>query len=187
MNNNIISVTEQLNKPLGKIQVNQFVNVLLQKPEYIDVFITILEKKEKRLSMNTAWILASLNDEDFTLLLPYFHRFIAINKQTKSDSVRRNTTKIIGKAMMHIPKDEILELGDLYDLCVSWMVSENFAIAVRCNAMSIVANFCLLEPELISETIEQIEFTKEYTSTGFKSRSTKLINQLQKFQNKNLF
>lgn len=182
MNNDITSVTDQLNKPFGKNQINQFVNVLLQKPEYIDIVVSTLEKENKRLSMNAAWILASLNDEDFMLLLPYFYRFIAISKQTKSDSIRRNTTKIIGKAMMYIPKDEILELGDLYDLCVSWMVSENFAIAVRCNAMSIVANFCLLEPELIPETIEQIEFTKEYTSTGFKSRATKLINQLQKFQ-----
>lgn len=171
-------LTDLLKIVKGRFYVDHMIKILNQKPYLIEKMIDILEVETPQLSLNSAWVLSSFGDDNPEKLLPYFHRIIKVNQETKSDSIRRNLTRIIEKHLLMIPKEEALNMIDLYDLCLQWMISENHSISVRCNAMTILCRFCEIEPELIPETIQQIELVKS-SSVGIKSRAEKMIQNLK--------
>lgn len=171
----------------GRFYVDHMINVVMQKPHLIETMIEILEADKPQLSLNSAWVLSTISDDYPEMLLPYLNRFVKINQETKSDSIRRNLTRIIEKHLLMISKEEALDMIELYDLCLKWMISENYSVSVRCNAITILCRFCEIEPELIPETLQQIELIRDSSSVGIKSRAVKTFQYLQKLNGSNRF
>ncbi len=76
-----------------------------------------------------------------------------------------------------IPEDD---QGLLIDLCLGYMVSELYPVAIKVHAMQIVYNHVLIYPELKHELKTVIEDQIDNNSVGFLSRGRRIIAQLEK-------
>ena len=70
--------------------------------------------------------------------------------------------------------------GVLIDLCFSYLVSEQYPVAVKAHAMQIIYQHVLLYPELKDELIAVLQDQELNNSVGFKSRGQRLIKQMEK-------
>lgn len=167
-----------LRKPLSKQHFSLLASRLLARPELIGLVSDVIESGEPGDARRAAWLLSNAFDLDAGLLVPHQEKLIRLVLLAKEDSVRRSLLRVIDGAA--VPRQY---QGALFDACMQWMISERYAIAVRCNAMQILYRICLEEPELSAELIQQIQELISFGSAGFKSRGNKIISRLKKQQN----
>lgn len=161
-----------LNMPLSRKHVLVLVTLVEKKPELLPVVFEILKSENQHDVMVASWLLSHLWDSSPGLLIPWQIQIVQQLLATKSDSVRRNLLKILD-GLPILPD----QMGILFDACLGWMISENYAIAVRCNAMQILYSVCCVEPALIQEVRQHIEVLLEYGTAGFQSRGKKVLKQ----------
>jgi hypothetical protein len=151
--------------------------LLQTRTELIGEVLTIIGSGKGKDPARASWLLSNLWDIDAEILLPFQPELIELVLSTHSESVKRNLLRIIDA--YPLPEDR---LGELFDVCMAWMLSERSAIAVRCNAMQILYRICVVEPDLSDELIKRISDLLVFGSAGFRSRGQKIIRLLEKPQ-----
>lgn len=146
---------------------------VLEITELIKVLFQIIETQSPYDAMLASWLLCHLHEADDKLLETEKETMIALLFSAGSDSVRRNLLKIAA----NFPIPEAMA-AQLFDQCLQWMLDENRAIAVRCNAMQILYCICKAEPELATEVKTSIILVNNYGSAGFRSRAKKILKKL---------
>ncbi|MDP3463412.1 MAG: hypothetical protein Q8S18_11535 [Bacteroidales bacterium] len=167
-------LVELLRKPLSKSYFNMLAGLLQSRTELVSEVLTVIGSGKGKDPERASWLLSNLWDIDSEVLRPFQHELIRLLLSARSDSVRRNLLRIIDAYPL---PDE--QLGDLYDVCMAWMLSERFSIAVRCNAMQILYRICVIEPDLSDELVQRINDLLVFGSAGFQSRGQKIIRLLK--------
>lgn len=169
--NNVL--LEALRQPLSKAHMQALSKIVLARTALIGDLFQIIETQSLHDAMLASWLLCHLHEADDKLLETKTEIMIALLFSTGSDSVRRNLLKIVAD----FPVPEAMA-AQLFDLCLQWMMDENRAIAVRCNAMQILYCICKAEPELAAEVKTSIILVNNYGSAGFRSRAKKILKKL---------
>jgi len=95
-------------------------------------------------------------------------------QQDVPDGVRRSFSKVF--SIVEIP-EEIS--GEIYDLCVDWIIQEKTSIAVKAHCMEAAKNIALPYPELCEELGIVIRDQMEYSeSAGVQSRGRRMLKEL---------
>ncbi|PKP53942.1 MAG: hypothetical protein CVT92_01910 [Bacteroidetes bacterium HGW-Bacteroidetes-1] len=165
-------LTNLLNMPLLKKHILVLVTLVEKKPDLLPLVFEILKSEKQHDVMVASWLLSHLWDSSPGLLKPWQFQIVQQVLVTKFDSVRRNLLRILD-GLPILPD----QMGILFDACLGWMISDNYAIAVRCNAMQILYRVCCIEPALIQEVRQHIEVLLEYGTAGFQSRGKKVLKQ----------
>ncbi len=173
------SILSLLQRPVSKSEATFVANMFIDHPDKIPELIDYIKFNDLKITMRASWILGTLWEIEPQLLRNHQYTLVQIVLSTESDSVRRNLLRII--ETMPLP-DEFL--GSLFDICLKWTKSEQFAIAVRAFSMQVLYRICCLEPDLTSEVMEQINLITEFGSPGLKHRSKKLLIDLSKIKKK---
>jgi hypothetical protein len=166
-----------LRQPLSKQHILLIASLVEKRPELLEYVFEIINKNHQKDAMRASWLLSHLWDRSPQLLRSFQHELTELLIQTDSDSVRRNILRILDGMPVNESK-----MGTLVDLCMKWMLSENHAIAVRCNAMQILFRICQVEPDLSGEVKACILALNDYGSAGFKSRANRIVRQLNALQ-----
>ncbi|ASB50760.1 hypothetical protein [Alkalitalea saponilacus] len=147
---------------------------LFEQQEGIPIVIKCITNRDKKVAWRAAWILDNFSRENHKMLIPFVNRFCEILISTPHQGVRRHLTNIL----CAFPA-ETIEDGRVVDACLKWITEEKSDIAVKANAMQLVANICRVYPELASEIINVIEQGMENGSPGIKNRGEKIIASLE--------
>lgn len=171
----IDSVLPFFERTISKNEARFVAKIFISCPGQISHLIGYISGDDAKLAGRVSWIVGTIWELEPHLPRLYQADLIDIVLTTRSDSVRRNLLRIIESAPL--PEDS---LGRLFDACLKWMKSENYAIAVRCNAMQVLYRVCCLEPGLAPELDGHIRSIQDYGSSGLKGRAKKLLRQLEK-------
>lgn len=167
------SIIPFFERAISKNEARFLAKLMINQPDKLAELIGFISDNNPKTAMRASWIVGTVWELEPTLLKAYQSDLIRIVLKTNSDSVRRNILRIIENEP--IPEEF---LGVLFDTCLTWMKSENYAIAVRCNAMQILYRICCVEPGLATELSEQIRLITDFGGPGLKSRSAILLKKL---------
>lgn len=129
---------------------------------------------DQRLAWRSCWIIDNASEKFPHLLKAKLPEIIAAFLSATNGSLKRHFTRILCR--YNIPEQY---LGAIVNRCFELLVPSEPA-AVRVNAMQILFNLTLTEPDLKGELISVLERLIEVGgSAGFINRSGKLLSQLR--------
>lgn len=159
----------------SKAQTQAITRQIGKNPDLFAVLWQMVLDGEPPLPQRASWILDNCVQAHPTLFEPYLEEAIAFLPLPNHNAVHRNLTKIL--ARMDIPED--LQ-GQLYDLCINWLIAPQIAVAIKAHSMTIAANIAKGIPELEEELAFVINDQLEFNSKGFKARGRQVLKQLKK-------
>jgi len=127
------------------------------------------------LAWRACWVLDGSDEKKPGLALKHISGIVQALPGLESKGTLRSLLRLLTR--YDIPEEE---QGLLIDLCFNYLVSEQYPVAVKAHAMQIIYHHVLLYPELKNELIAVIEDQAENNSTGFTSRGSILIKQMEK-------
>jgi hypothetical protein len=131
--------------------------------------------ENQRLAWHAAWVIDHVSEVDPSKLVPHVSEIIDWLPQLKSSSLKRHFTRML--LSQKIPENQMGKLVDvLYNL-----LSPSEAIAVRANALQLLYNISLIEPELKPELISVTEsILEEELTPGMISKSKRILFALRR-------
>lgn len=142
-------------------------------PELMGAFLST----EYRVVQRAAMVVGHLGRERPDWLQPYHACMIATAEAYPHPSVPRNVLRYFSELPLADVAEE--DQGPLLDLAFRLTESQTEPVAIRVFAMTVVANFCKIHPELKDELRGIIELTiAEGTTPGFRSRGGRILREL---------
>ena len=108
------------------------------------------------------------------LVKPQINEIIDFLPQISFDGLRRVMLKVL--TLLPLPENR---LGEVIDVCLTWLESPKEKVAVKVYSMQILADFCKTEPGLIPELLSIIENHYERNSFAFQSRADKILEEFK--------
>jgi hypothetical protein len=155
-------------------QCVNFAQYLVRNPEEIVLVIQAMNNSKATIAWRAGWVLDHFERHDKNALLPYLNKLTEIMLNTPHQGVQRHLTRILS----HAPASE-LEDGRLVDACFNWLMDSKTPIAVKVNAMEIIANLCATYPELGQELKTVIYDGYDNGTAAFKSRGRKILERIE--------
>ncbi|MCE1197368.1 MAG: hypothetical protein LWW85_00240 [Marinilabiliales bacterium] len=130
---------------------------------------------DPRIAWHAAWITDHAAEANPALLGPYVPEIIDTLHTVKSSQLKRHFTRmLIGRTL---PEDKI---GPFIDLLYR-LLSPSEAIAVRANALQLLHDIALREPELIPELIAVTEaLVEERDQLGICAKGRNVLRSLKR-------
>lgn len=124
-------------------------------------------------------MIRKLFDKDSLLLVAFQDELFHWVIETNSDSIRRNLLPVVSSLLSkdYIENDGLV--ARLYVKCLDWSNSQQYAIAVRFNAMEFMTALAGFEPGLSHELLPFFEMIHQYAEGGVKARSRILIDKMK--------
>lgn len=148
--------------------------------QLIQIFLTGDAVETQR----AAWAIGHFAEAHPTAMPKYLAALIERCEQPGlPDAAKRNVSRIL--QFVEIP-DEVSELA--LNCCFSWLEDPKETIATRCFSMSVLEKLSEKEPELREALAQLLEHILNYEdcSPGIKSRSSRVLRQIQKQKKKRL-
>ncbi len=130
-----------------------------------------------QLCQRAAWPLATIVDEDVSVVEPYLPDMLKVLQAPHHDAVARNILRVWER--QSFPEEYV---GSIYDLCFEYIGDPKQANAIRAYAITICANICKTYPEMATECIPHIEDQVLTGAPSVRSRAAKALKQLRAFK-----
>jgi hypothetical protein len=169
-----ILLSQNLEK-LGAREIGVWREIVLHDEALFAEIYHLIYSDNPRLAWHAAWVIDHVSEADPSKLVPYVSEIIDLLTIVKSNSLKRHFTRML--LSQKIPENRMGILVDvLYDL-----LSPSEAIAVRANALQLLFNITLIEPELKSELISVTEsILEEELTPGMISKSKRVLLALRR-------
>ena len=174
-----MDLRKQLLKEHSKENSQHIFDYLLENPERFAELMEIFTQEDYRLNQRSAWIIGLVGETKGEWLLPYFSTLIDCLENPIHNAIARNIYRSFQS--LSIPKEFEAQL---YDLCLRDLSNPKSAIAIKVFAMTVAFNISKNHGELQEELALVIEEQMPYGSTGFKSRSRKILKAISKNKKK---
>lgn len=148
--------------------------VIKSKTHFNSLLKLTLQEKDP-LAWRAAWVLDGSDEKKPGLARNHLSRIVKALPKLESKGALRSLLRLLTRYDI---REE--DQGLLIDLCFSYLVSEQYPVAVKAHAMQIIYQHVLIYPDLKHELIAVIEDQAENNSAGFKARGTMLIKQMEK-------
>ena len=157
------------------IEKNLLIGAVIKSESHFTSLLQLALYEKDPLAWRASWVLDGSDERKPGLARKHIPQIVQALPRLESKGSLRSLLRMLTR--YDIPEDE---QGLLIDLCFSYLVSEQFPVAVKAHAMLIIYNHVLLYPELKNELIAVIEDQEDNNSVGFKSRGRNLIKQMEK-------
>ena len=173
-------LSEILENKLGINEITAVSEYLLQHEDGIDDLLKGLENCSANYLKNAGWALMHVAKKDVSVIFPNRKICYEAVLQYRDERILRNLL-FVANALFDISTDEEKRAHfELYDRCIAIVTSELYAPGTRSNALSILEQFCKIEPELSQEIIIIINAIMDYASAGLKSKAQKVLKSLNR-------
>lgn len=174
----IVSIKEALIAEHSKNQTMRIVKYIGNDKKRFKELMTVILGKDELLSQRGAWAYAFCCDAEPQLLQPYFKQLIKKLKEEKNhDAIKRNFMRSLQDAI--IPEEF---QGEIYDIALNYVLSENEARAARAFGMSVLFNIAKPHPELLAELKAILIELNTYSETpSLIARSKSILKEIKKF------
>jgi hypothetical protein len=170
-----MNFTDALTREHSRRMTDAIVHAIGNDPEQFKKIIDILYNAPAPLPQRASWILVVVSEQHSELIKPYIGKFIDSIRDFKIDGIKRNMMhSLVG---LSIPKKW---QGKLIDICFDFLISPNEKLALKVHSMQIIANHCIVYPELLDELKAVIKDQEPKSSAGFSAR-VRLIRKQLKF------
>lgn len=163
----------ELLKENSRYNVNRIVRMVEENPDLVKELVDLAIRNNVVLSMRASWVLTHCYDSKRGLIQPYIKKLAEATPNLPHTGSRRNILRILMHE--HIPEE--LQVY-LFDHCLQWIVSKKEPIAVKANAMEILYNIAMEQPDLKNEVIPVILDILPNGSMGVISRGKKILRKL---------
>ena len=154
------------------------VNDIGSDPEKFSQIINIFLSDNYRLVQRVSQVIGIIGEKQPQLIAPYLPKLLDLLTTDTIDAVKRNVLRIF--QFIDIPKE--LE-GKLFDVALTFLQSNEEAIAIRVFSMTSLRKICENHPELCQEIIPTIEIIlSENKSGGIQSRGKSELKKLRSLQ-----
>ena len=134
-----------------------------------------MQNNAAKVAWRAAWVLDNFARSNQNKILPFLGVLTEILISTSHHGVRRHITRILCDI-----DPAFIEDGRVVDCCIRWLTDQKSPVAVKANAMTVLANLCTLYPELSGELTPIIETGMTNGTPGFRSRGKKIMQMLAK-------
>jgi len=148
---------------------------VLKSESHFTTLLQLALYEKDPLAWRACWVLDGSDERKPGLAGKHIPEIVKALPALESKGSLRSLLRMLSR--YDIPEEE---QGLLIDLCFSYLVSEQFPVAVKAHAMMIIYQHVLLYPELKNELIAIIEDQEDNNTVGFKSRGRRLIKQMEK-------
>lgn len=173
----ITDIKDALIAEHSKSQTMRIVKYIGNDKNRFKELMTIILGKDELLSQRGAWVFAFCCDAEPQLLQPYFKQIIKKLKEERNhDAIKRNFMRSLQDAI--IPEKF---QGEIYDIALNYVLSENEARAARVFGMSVLFNIAKLHPELLTELKAILIDLNTYSDTpSLIARSKGILKEMKK-------
>ena len=158
-----------------KVTARTIADTIASQPDRLPELMDCFFDENIRICQRAAWPLGMLGETHAHLLYPYLPQMIDAVRKPLHNAVIRNVLRTF--QYMDFPEE--VE-GEVFDLCMSKLMDQSQAIAVKAFSMTVCANICMKYPALAAELIPVLEEIIPHGSSGVKARGRKLLVQLRK-------
>ena len=131
-------------------------------------------KGEYRVTQRSAWIISYCADNHPKLISPCIGAMVKkMQEPGVHDAVPRNVVRIF--QYVDIPRPI---LGKVMSLCFEYIASPKYPIAVRANAITVLANIAKKEPDIINELTTILGQAHLQNSPALRARIRKVLKGL---------
>ena len=134
----------------------------------------LISSKNPKVAWHAAWVIDHAVDAEPSRLKPYLNELIEKLPNLTSSSLKRHFTRMLIK--QEIPEEK---LGQMVDVLFS-LLKHSEAIAVQANALQLLYQIAMKEPDLKGELIDVLEtMLEEEQSRGIMSKGRKILTALR--------
>ena len=151
------------------------VEEVIQSQAHFNTLVDLALHEKDPVAWRAAWVLDGSDEKKHGLARKHISAIVSALPQLESKGTLRSLLRLLSRH--RIPERD---QGLLIDLCFSYLVSEQYPVAVKAHAMQIIYHHVLLYPELKKELITVLRDQADNNSVGFKSRGNRLIKQMEK-------
>lgn len=174
-----MQVLKELLKTSSLTNINKIVTMVENDPELVKILISITVGNGNEMSMRASWVLSHCYDKMPEVVKPFLSNLIKASPHFTHTGTRRNILRILSFEKID-ENDQVF----LFDHCLEWVISKKEPIAVRANAMEILANIAMQQPDLKNEVIPVILDIIPHGSMGLKSKGRKVLKKLGFYHDK---
>ncbi len=170
-----MDIKQQLLTDRSKQNISRLANYIGKDKKRCAILWKLIRYGEAPLPQRGAWLFETCVPKHPELALPYLKEMLSYMQQDVPDGVRRSFSKVF--SVVEIPEDIS---GEIYDLCLNWIIQEKTSIAVKAHCMETAKNIALPYPELREEVALVIRDQMEYSeSAGVQARGKRLLKELE--------
>jgi hypothetical protein len=167
---------KELLREHSKKQCNRIAaNALLTKSNFkklIDVYLA----GPYRITQRAAWPISVCVERNPNIILPYLSQIVKfLESENIHDAVKRNTLRLM--QFVEIPKRMHAKV---LDVCFKYLNDPHEPVAIHVFAMTVIAKLASEHTEIKKELSILIEDKLPYSSAAFRSRGSKILNQMAK-------
>ena len=171
----------ELAKMVGRItSVNEITMVAksaVNDSVLLSQLVTLSSSHEKRVGFMASWALSKVADINIELLKPYLTSIIDALPGVPNESVQRSFMRTLMKTgAAQIPQSHHAKL---IEYCLGIMRTENTPVAPKAYGMEILALFCEIYPDMVSEVTAAVQMAITDSSGGMKAAGRKVITRLK--------
>lgn len=173
-----MTAKEHIINELQLFNIQYLTNVLVEKPEYNEVFWDLIFNGTGVIPWRSAYVIDKHSEKYPSSIQKYIPIMIEKLPALKEDGLKRHFLRMLQRATL--PEET---LGLLIDVCFRWLSSPGEAIAVRVHAMQIIYDVSQDFPDLKPELVLTLESIIGISNPGIISRASKLLFALRKEMN----
>lgn len=156
----------------------EIVNHVGSNKERLDNIMTIFFNADLKIIKRISQVVGIIGEQEPELMANYLPKMVDLLASTKIDAIKRN----ILRALQFATIPEALE-GKLFDLTLTFMKSNEEALAIRVFSMTTLRKICEKYPELSQEVIPTLEIILDENKAGsIQSRGNKELKKLHSLQ-----
>jgi len=171
-----MNIKEKIVAEHSKFQTILIANYIGQDKKRFETLLKLFLGNDYIISQRAAWIVSHCAEKNPNLVKPYLGKLIRnLKRKDLHNAVKRNTIRLF--QYTEIPRSL---LGDLTNLCFSYLTNVKESIAVKAFSMTVLVNISRREPELKTEIKLVIQGMLPYGSAGIRARGKKVLKALEK-------
>ena len=158
----------------SKRQAVKVANWVGNDPKRFTQLMELFLRGDYRVTQRSAWIVSCCADHHPALIRPWLPAMVKkMQEPGVHDAVPRNVVRIL--QYVDIPRPI---LGRVMAQCFEYLASPGSPIAVRANAMTVLANIAKKQPAIKRELRALIEQMLPHAGSALLSRGRKVLKQL---------
>jgi hypothetical protein len=150
-------------------------DLIIQKPDLFEDLFEIFLGNNEPVSRRAAWVIDTVSEKIPSLLEPYLNYMTEALPGFTHDGLKRHAVHMLSRSPL--PTEH---LGELMNICFTWLTSPKESVAVKIYCMDILYNISKSEPDLKKELADSIEWRMQEETPGFRNRARKMLDKLFK-------
>jgi hypothetical protein len=150
-------------------------DIVIERPELVSELWEIYLSAEEPVSRRAAWIIDTASEDKPVWIEAFLPQLISKLPKFNHDGLKRHALRMI--ARMPFPADRE---GELLNLCFEWLLSTTESVAVKMYCIQILYRLSTIEPDILQELYDTIDFQMADGTPGFRNIGGKILKEIDK-------